>query len=164
RRRAFPFPVPAPADGPQRRLPDRRPLQPVRLLRGHAGRLLRPAPARLGRKAGPGRPALRRRQPAGLGPVPDRRGQAVRRDRLARVVPYALLVSSGRLLAAAGLGIPALTGGALYCLLGSTLAASAFFLLIELLDRSRLGDRDPAFVEVPRERQPFTEPAQTPLD
>ena len=80
------------------------------------------------------------------------------------MVAYALIVSSGTLLAAAGFGIPALTGGALYYLLGSTLAASAFFLLIELLDRSRLGDRDPAFVEVPRERQPFAEPAQTPLD
>jgi len=85
-------------------------------------------------------------------------------QRLDRVVAYALIVSSGTLLAAAGFGIPALTGGALYYLLGSTLAASAFFLLVELLERSRLGDHDPAFVEVPKERQPFTEPTQTPLD
>ena len=85
-------------------------------------------------------------------------------QRLDRTVAYALIVSSGTLLAAAGFGIPALTGGALYYLLGSTLAASAFFLLVELLERSRLGDHDPAFVEVPKERQPFTEPTQTPLD
>ena len=39
RRRALPSAVPAAADGPVRRLPHRRPVQPVRLLRGAAGRL-----------------------------------------------------------------------------------------------------------------------------
>ena len=85
-------------------------------------------------------------------------------QRLDRVVAYGLIVSSGTLLAATGFGVPGLTSGALYYLLGSTLAASAFFLLAELLERSRLGDHDPAFVEVPREGQPFTEPAQSPID
>jgi multicomponent K+:H+ antiporter subunit D len=42
RRAAFSFAVPVPADGPERRLPDRGPVQPVRLLRGAADRLLRP--------------------------------------------------------------------------------------------------------------------------
>ena len=61
RRRALPPAVPAPADGPERRLPDRRPVQPVRVLRGAAGRVVRPAAARLGRRARAGRPALHRR-------------------------------------------------------------------------------------------------------
>ena len=52
RRRALPRAVPVPADGPVRRLPDRRPVQPVRVLRGDAGRVLRPAAARLGPRAG----------------------------------------------------------------------------------------------------------------
>ena len=85
-------------------------------------------------------------------------------QRLDRVVAYGLVVSSGTLLAATGFGVPGLTSGALYYLLGSTLAAGALFLLAELLERSRLLDHDPAFVEVPRERQPFTEPAQSPID
>jgi multicomponent K+:H+ antiporter subunit D len=85
-------------------------------------------------------------------------------QRLDRVIAFSLIVSSGTLLAATGFGIAGLTSGALYYLLGSTLAASAFFLLAELLERSRLGDRDPTLVEVPRERQPFSEPAQSPID
>ena len=64
-------------------------------------------------------------------------------QRLDRLVAFSLIVSSGTLLAAAGFDVPALTGGALYYLLGSTLAASAFFLLIELLERSRLLADDP---------------------
>ena len=52
---AFPQPVPVPADGAERRLPDRRPVQPVRLLRGAAGRLLRADAARLGAAPGAGR-------------------------------------------------------------------------------------------------------------
>ena len=66
--------LPAAADGPQRRLPDRRPVQPVRLLRGDAGRLLRAAAARLGRHARARRAALHRHQPARVVAVPDRRG------------------------------------------------------------------------------------------
>jgi len=78
-------------------------------------------------------------------------------QRLDRVVAFSLIVSSGTLLAAAGFAVPELTGGALYYLVGSTLAASAFFLLVELLERSRrLGD-DPALSEVPREGAPFME-------
>ena len=85
-------------------------------------------------------------------------------QRLDRLVAFSLIVSSGTLLAAAGFDVPALTGGALYYLLGSTLAASAFFLLIELLERSRLLADDPALVEIPREGAPFMEPARFPLD
>ena len=82
-------------------------------------------------------------------------------QRLDRLVAFSLIVSSGTLLAAAGFAVPALTGGALYYLLGSTLAASAFFLLIELLERSRLLGDDPALCGRFRaEGAPFMEPTR----
>ncbi len=56
---------------------------------------------------------------------------------LGRVVGFAAIVSSGTLLAALGFGQPQVTGGALYYILGSTLAVGAFFLLSELIDRAR---------------------------
>ena len=73
RGRAFPFAVPVPADGRQRRVPDGRSLQPVRLLRAAARRLVRPGAARLGRGARQGRAALHRGQPGRIAAVPDRR-------------------------------------------------------------------------------------------
>ena len=51
-RPALPRAVPVPADGRQRRLPDRRRVQPVRLLRGAADRLLRADAAWRRRRAG----------------------------------------------------------------------------------------------------------------
>jgi multicomponent K+:H+ antiporter subunit D len=57
---------------------------------------------------------------------------------LGRLASYSLVVSSGTLLSAVGLSQPALTGGALYYLISSTLGAGALFLLIELIDRSRI--------------------------
>jgi multicomponent K+:H+ antiporter subunit D len=56
---------------------------------------------------------------------------------LARLAGFSLLVSSGTLLAAIGLGDPAMTGAALYYLVVSTLGISAFYLLIELVERAR---------------------------
>ena len=56
---------------------------------------------------------------------------------LARACSYSLVVSSGTLLAATGLGGAALAGPALYYLVVSTLGVGAFFLLIELVERSR---------------------------
>jgi len=56
---------------------------------------------------------------------------------MARVASFSLLVSSGTLLAAIGLGGEAVTGAALYYLVVSTLGIGAFFLLIELVDRAR---------------------------
>jgi multicomponent K+:H+ antiporter subunit D len=56
----------------------------------------------------------------------------------ARLAGYCVLVSSGTLLAALGMGNTEVTGGALYYLIVSTLAISAFFLLVELLDRVRV--------------------------
>ena len=56
---------------------------------------------------------------------------------LPRLASYSVLISSGTLLAAIAIDIPALTGAALYYLVVSTLALSAFFLLVELVERGR---------------------------
>ena len=57
---------------------------------------------------------------------------------LGLVTGFGVMVTSGTLLAAIGFNQPTVTGGALYYLLSSTMAAGAMFLLIELIDRSRL--------------------------
>jgi multicomponent K+:H+ antiporter subunit D len=57
---------------------------------------------------------------------------------LGRLASYSLIVSAGTLLAAIGFGQASLTGAALYYLVGSTLAVSAMFLLVELIDRTRM--------------------------
>jgi len=51
-----------------------------------------------------------------------------------------VIVSSGTVLAATGMGQIDVTGGALFYLVSSTLGTSAFFLLVELVERGR----DPA--------------------
>jgi len=56
---------------------------------------------------------------------------------LPRLASYSVLVSSGTLLAAIAIGNAALTGAALYYLVVSAVALSAFFLLVELVDRGR---------------------------
>ncbi|WP_137922348.1 monovalent cation/H+ antiporter subunit D [Hydrogenophaga sp. 2FB] len=58
-------------------------------------------------------------------------------QRPARLAGFAVIVSSGTLLAVIGFARPELTAGALYYLPSSTLAVAAFFLLAELMDRSR---------------------------
>ena len=83
-RAAVPRHLPAPAHGTQRRLPDRGPVQPLRVLRGAARRLLRPRPARGRDRAGQGGPRLHRHQPDGLLPLPDRRQPGLRRHRHAQ--------------------------------------------------------------------------------
>jgi multicomponent K+:H+ antiporter subunit D len=56
---------------------------------------------------------------------------------MARLAAYSVIVSAGTVLAAIGLGQPAITGAALFYLVSSTLGLSAFFLLIELVERGR---------------------------
>ena len=58
-------------------------------------------------------------------------------QRLSNLAGFSVLVSAGTLLAAIGFGQPAMWAGALYYLLSSTLAVSAFFLLIDLIERWR---------------------------
>lgn len=55
-----------------------------------------------------------------------------------RLAGYCVLISSGTLLGAIGMGNAAVTSGALFYLLISTMAASAFFLIVELLERVRI--------------------------
>jgi multicomponent K+:H+ antiporter subunit D len=59
-----------------------------------------------------------------------------------RLAGYCVLISSGTLLAAIGMGDAAVASGALYYMVVSTLAISAFFLLVELLERVRVDAAD----------------------
>jgi multicomponent K+:H+ antiporter subunit D len=61
---------------------------------------------------------------------------------LARLASFNVLISSGTMLAAIGLGDVAVTEGALFYLVNSTLAIAAFFLLIELIERGRAPGAD----------------------
>ena len=56
---------------------------------------------------------------------------------MARLAGFSVLVSSGTVLAAIGMGQVGVTGGALFYLISSTLGLGAFFLLIELVERGR---------------------------
>ncbi len=56
---------------------------------------------------------------------------------MARLAAFSVVVSSGTVLAAIGLGQIGVTAGALFYLTSSTLALGAFFLLIELAERGR---------------------------
>jgi multicomponent K+:H+ antiporter subunit D len=56
---------------------------------------------------------------------------------LSRMASFSLVISSGTLLAACGLGGTLATGAAIYYLFASTLGVAALFLLVELVDRTR---------------------------
>jgi len=58
-------------------------------------------------------------------------------QRLSNLAGFSVLVSAGTLLTAVGFGQTAVWAGALYYLLSSTLAVSAFFLLIDMIERWR---------------------------
>ena len=83
-RAAFPRLLPVPADGPERRVPDRRSVQPVRVLRSAADRLLWTDAQRRARRSHARRFPLRQRQHRRLDPVPGGAGPAVRAARLAQ--------------------------------------------------------------------------------
>ena len=57
---------------------------------------------------------------------------------LTRLACYSLIVSSGTLLTAISFGRPTITSGALFYMLGSTLAVGALFLLVELIERTQV--------------------------
>jgi multicomponent K+:H+ antiporter subunit D len=82
---------------------------------------------------------------------------------LSRLASYSLLVSSGTLLAAIGMGSASVTGAALYYLVASTLAVSALFFLAELVERGRapgaamLAVTAEAFVEADEDLDPEEE-------
>ncbi|WP_332059988.1 monovalent cation/H+ antiporter subunit D [Bartonella sp. CB74] len=56
---------------------------------------------------------------------------------LVRLAAYSVLVSSGTLLTAIGMGNATLIAGVLFYIVSSTLALGAFFLLVELVERSQ---------------------------
>lgn len=66
---------------------------------------------------------------------------------LSRLAGFSVLVSSGTLLATIGAAQGAVLGGALYYLVSSTLAISAFYLLTELVERREAGAVFAAVVE-----------------
>jgi len=63
--------------------------------------------------------------------------------RLGRIAGFSIIVSSGTLLAAVGVGQASVTSAALYYVLSATLAASTLFLLVELVERAATGDEAP---------------------
>jgi len=65
-------------------------------------------------------------------------------QQLARLAGFAVIASSGTLVAAIGFAAPALSSGALFYLSSSTLAGCALFLLVELLERARQVEVGPA--------------------
>jgi multicomponent K+:H+ antiporter subunit D len=56
---------------------------------------------------------------------------------MGRLAGYSVLVSSGTLLAAVGMGDAAVVSGALFYLVSSTFSTAALFMLIELVERAR---------------------------
>jgi len=76
-------------------------------------------------------------------------------QRPARLAGYAVIVSSGTLLAVVGFARPELTAAALYYLPSSTLAVAAFFLLGELMERSRTDPNTQRAPEDEEDHLPF---------
>lgn len=66
---------------------------------------------------------------------------------LSRVAGYSLMISSGTLIATIGAGEGAVIGGALFYLVSSTLGITAFYLLIELVERREKGSGPQAITE-----------------
>ena len=71
---------------------------------------------------------------------------------LGRLASFLIILSSGTLMAAIGLNQAQVTSGALFYLANSTLAGAAFFMLIEMIERSRApGENHPADWFLPHE-------------
>ncbi len=64
-------------------------------------------------------------------------------QQLGRLASFSIVATAGTLLATIGFGRPALTAAALFYLASSTLAATAMYLLVELLERVRQVETDP---------------------
>ncbi len=80
---------------------------------------------------------------------------ALASQHLGRLAGFSIIVSAGTLLASIGLRQPAVTGGALFYLVSSTLAVGALFLLIELIERSREVVDEARLPETTSEYSPF---------
>ncbi|RZL10666.1 MAG: monovalent cation/H+ antiporter subunit D [Rubrivivax sp.] len=88
---------------------------------------------------------------------------ALASQHLGRLAGFSIIVSAGTLLASIGLRQPAVTGGALFYLVSSTLAVGALFLLIELIERSREVADAPPLPETTSENAPFALDPQDPV-
>jgi multicomponent K+:H+ antiporter subunit D len=75
-------------------------------------------------------------------------------QQLARLAAYSVIASSGTLIAAIGFDAPALSTGALFYLVSSTLAGGAMFMLVELMERSRQVEVGPQQIDDGRDRLP----------
>ena len=80
----------------------------------------------------------------GMAPVLGRHGDnafatsgVLASQAMGRLAGYSVLVSSGTLLAAVGMGDAAVVSGALFYLVSSTFSTAALFMLIELVERAR---------------------------
>lgn len=80
---------------------------------------------------------------------------------LARAAAYAVMISSGTVLAALGTGSKPALAGALYYLVGSTLAAGALFLLAEILRRGRDPSTGMQAVFADEYRDPFDDAGES---
>ena len=83
--------------------------------------------------------------------------------RLGRIASYSIVVSSGTLLAALGIGAPQVTSAALFYLLSATLAASALFLLVELVERIGASGQELPDVDDPRGEDTNLDDQEMPL-
>jgi multicomponent K+:H+ antiporter subunit D len=84
-------------------------------------------------------------------------------QQLGRLAGFAVIASSGTLLAAIGFDAPSLSAGALFYLVSSTLAAGALFLLVELIERARQVEVDPPLPQDSNDRLPFYFDGEPPL-
>ncbi len=82
---------------------------------------------------------------------------------LNRIACFSIIVSSGTLLSAIALGGPAMTSAALFYLVSATLAASALFLLVELVDRMSTGRVALAEVEAQPDEDTNLDDEEVPL-
>lgn len=82
---------------------------------------------------------------------------------LNRIACFSIIVSSGTLLSAVALGGPAMTSAALFYLVSATLAASALFLLVELVDRMSTGKLVLAEVEAEPDEDTNLDEEEEPL-
>jgi len=77
---------------------------------------------------------------------------------LGRMAAACAIMSAGTVLAAIGFGRADITAGALYYAVGSTLAISALFLVVELIGRSRQADETPLYVSEVEPEKSFAYP------
>jgi multicomponent K+:H+ antiporter subunit D len=84
--------------------------------------------------------------------------------RLGRIAGFSIVVSSGTLLAAVGMGAASVTSAALFYMLSATLAVSALFLLVELVERiGATGQPRPRDVDVPAGEDTNLDDEEVPL-